>query len=245
MLKLGLLEDTGERPEGAASRIPVKYRFNKAKYDELKNRTNANYDLMVFEYNPLLLLEDVKISDSRIVMDLTFSGKKKLWEKMCQSNTADFTLFYEYFVTCGMDDLLTYPITEPIYATRYYKGAKTGIIESPGKEYLENEQYDISDLEVVVVQENALREFIEQVRADGQNFIFLESPHYSRLEEDETYKRCDAYFKSILEEYQVECIDTENVNFDTKNPAYFEDLSHLSTKGREEFTKNFISLIQK
>lgn len=36
MLKLGILEDTGARPAGASSRIPVSYRFNKEKYNELK-----------------------------------------------------------------------------------------------------------------------------------------------------------------------------------------------------------------
>ena len=36
MLKLGILEDTGYRPAGASSRIPVSYRFNKEKYNELK-----------------------------------------------------------------------------------------------------------------------------------------------------------------------------------------------------------------
>ena len=36
MLQLGLLEDTGARPAGASSRIPVSYRFNKEKYNELK-----------------------------------------------------------------------------------------------------------------------------------------------------------------------------------------------------------------
>ena len=35
-LKLGILEDTGDRPAGASSRIPVSYRFNKEKYNELK-----------------------------------------------------------------------------------------------------------------------------------------------------------------------------------------------------------------
>lgn len=38
MLHLGILEDTGERPEGAYSRIPVRYRFNKAKYERLKRK---------------------------------------------------------------------------------------------------------------------------------------------------------------------------------------------------------------
>ena len=36
MLKLGIIEDTGDRPAGASSRIPVSYRFNKEKYNELK-----------------------------------------------------------------------------------------------------------------------------------------------------------------------------------------------------------------
>lgn len=38
MLHLGILEDTGDRPEGSSSRVPVKYRFNKEKYDEMKSK---------------------------------------------------------------------------------------------------------------------------------------------------------------------------------------------------------------
>ena len=36
MLHIGILEDTGERPAGASNRVPVRYRFNKAKYDQMK-----------------------------------------------------------------------------------------------------------------------------------------------------------------------------------------------------------------
>lgn len=35
---LGLLEDTLERPKGASSRIPVRYRFNKDRYDQFKKK---------------------------------------------------------------------------------------------------------------------------------------------------------------------------------------------------------------
>lgn len=38
MLHLGLLEDTGDRPEGSSSRVPVTYRFNKDRYDLLKSK---------------------------------------------------------------------------------------------------------------------------------------------------------------------------------------------------------------
>jgi 8-oxo-dGTP diphosphatase len=36
MLKLGVLQPTGDRPADAARRIPQNYRFNQQKYDELK-----------------------------------------------------------------------------------------------------------------------------------------------------------------------------------------------------------------
>ena len=36
MLKLGLLQPTGQRPADAARRIPQLYRFNLQKYDDLK-----------------------------------------------------------------------------------------------------------------------------------------------------------------------------------------------------------------
>lgn len=36
MMRIGILDEAGERPSGTASRIPCKYRFNPGKYAELK-----------------------------------------------------------------------------------------------------------------------------------------------------------------------------------------------------------------
>lgn len=38
MLKLGILTNTGQRPAGSGPKIPVKYTFNKDKYDEMKSK---------------------------------------------------------------------------------------------------------------------------------------------------------------------------------------------------------------
>lgn len=38
MLKLGILEETGDRPENAARTVPVHYRFNPDKYAEMKSK---------------------------------------------------------------------------------------------------------------------------------------------------------------------------------------------------------------
>lgn len=38
MLKLGILDEVGDRPKNAGPRIPVNYRFNKEKYEEMKSK---------------------------------------------------------------------------------------------------------------------------------------------------------------------------------------------------------------
>ena len=38
MLKLGILEETGDRPKNAARKVPVQYRFNPDKYKEMKSK---------------------------------------------------------------------------------------------------------------------------------------------------------------------------------------------------------------
>lgn len=209
-------------------------------YDEIKNRSDKSYGLMVFELDPLMLTEEVKLSDSRVIWDLSFPGKLALWDKLKNAGNADFSVMYEYFVTSGMDDLITYPLTERIYSTRYYKGAKTDDTKSSGKDFLENEEFDISDSKLVKPQADAVIETIEKCRRDGQDFIFLECPHYYRLEEDPVYEEYHKYFVKLMDEYDVDCIYAHDVDFNNHEPEYFEDMSHMSGEGRRVYTKELI-----
>ena len=95
-------------------------------YDEIRRRSPHEYGLMVFELGPMMLTQDVALSDSRVIWDLSWEGKKELWQSMADAGNTTGAMMYEYFVTSGMDDLITFPLTEPFYATRYYKGAKPG-----------------------------------------------------------------------------------------------------------------------
>ena len=47
-------------------------------YDEIQNRGHHRYDLLVIELNPMLLTEEVKLSDSRVIWDLSWDGKRRL-----------------------------------------------------------------------------------------------------------------------------------------------------------------------
>lgn len=212
-------------------------------YDEIKSRSRSKYDLMVFELDPMMLTEEIKLSDSRVIWDLSFDGKIRLFKEMAAGTEITFPLFFEYFVTSGMDDLITYPITEPVYASRYYKGAKTDETPSLGIEYLENVQFDISGAEITEAQETALKSVINKCKKDSQNFVFVESPHYYRLSEDETYLKYREYIIDILESENCPYILSDDVRFDIHNPDYFEDMGHMSYEGRCEYTKQLLTLI--
>ena len=153
-------------------------------------------------------------------------------------------MFYEYFVTSGLDDIFTYPLTEPFYSTRYKKGAKTGDTPSSGRDFLENEKFDISEAVIDPIQERAVRQLIEKCRANGQDICFLESPHYHRLSDDPVYKLYLQYFKDMLDEYGVRYILATDVPFDASEPEYFEDMGHMSGAGRRTYTEELVKVLR-
>lgn len=212
-------------------------------YDELKSRTDDMSNLIVMDLDPLMLTEEVKLSDSRVIWDLSFDGKKRLYSKMAEAGNTDLSVMFEYFVSSGMDDLITYPVTERIYATRYYKGAKTDETPSSGLEYLENEKYDISDAALVEAQIDALIDLIEKSRNDSQKMVFLECPKYHRLQSDSTYLEMKNHMIDILDSNGADYITAEDIDFDNSNPDYYEDMSHMSAEGRRVYTAKLIEYL--
>lgn len=208
-------------------------------YPQLRDGGNR-IGLLVLDLNPMVLYQDVKISDSRVIWDLSWQSKLKLWKLMEQSGETDAGTFYEFFVTSGMDDLVTFPVTNAFYGTRYYKGAKTDDAAGSTAAVLDNEKFDLSQEKVNAAQTDAVRLLIRQCRSDGQKVVFLETPHYTRLENDSFYEAFLKKYTEVLDEEDVPYILAGDVRFDNSAPEYYEDLTHMSTAGREEYTKELI-----
>lgn len=213
-------------------------------YDEIRRRSPHDYGLIVFELGPMMLTQDVALSDSRVIWDLSLEGKQDLWSSMYTAGNTDFSMLYEYFVTSGMDDLITFPVTEPFYSTRYYKGAKTDETVSPGKEWLENEEFDLSDKYLVEEQADAVANIINECKKDGQDFIFVESPCYYRLQDDPVFRKYHEEFVRILDENGANYILASDVSFDTHDAALFEDMNHMSAEGRRVYTAELIKALK-
>ncbi|MBQ7583612.1 MAG: hypothetical protein IJT24_03285 [Lachnospiraceae bacterium] len=214
-------------------------------YDEVRRRSDHEYGVIVFELGPMMLTQEVALSDSRVIWDLSWTGKKELWKSMYDAGNTDFPMMYEYFVTSGMDDLITFPVTEPFYSTRYYKGAKTDETVSPGKDVLDGEEFDISDQTLIRAQADAVADIIGKCRRDGQEFIFLESPCYYRLQEDPTFIRYREEYIRLLDENDAPYILATDVDFDSHDPLLFEDMNHMSAEGRRKYTAELTDVLKK
>jgi len=67
---------------------------------------------------------------------------------------------------------------------------------------------------------------------------------YHRLAEDEKFKEYRELFISILDEKDAPYILADELAFDNKEPEYFEDMNHMSAKGRRVYTKELIRLLE-
>ena len=144
----------------------------------------------------------------------------------------------------GRDFIISYGGNQ-YTATSVQYDEKTDDTPSPGKEFLENEEFDISDSVLIKAQEESVIEIIEKCRRDGQDFIFLECPHYYRLSEDPVYKEYHGYFTDLMVKYDVDYILAGDIDFDDHNPDYFEDMSHMSGMGRKIYTKELVKYLHK
>ena len=61
--------------------------------------------------------------------------------------------------------------------------------------------------------------------------------------EDANYAEKTRLLVEFLRENDVAVITKDDLKFDYKNPAYYSDLSHMSSDGMNEYTKEIIEIL--
>ncbi len=214
---------------------------------ELKELLNTGTEigLLVVDFNPSMMDRGADLSDKRLLWDISMKGKLSLWREIAEKEDTDFFTFYDYFVLSNNDYMLTYPISYPLIAERYYRGGSTQSDETPG-----STREELKELEIVEnpgvneLQLKSVEEIIDMCRENGIKVVFLESPRYYRMEENGNFLKKAAILEECIAKKGVKCILTEDLNFDNTNPAYYSDLTHMSGDGKREFTRLLIPLLK-
>lgn len=182
------------------------------------------------------------LSDTKILLDTDLAFKADAWKLMASNSETTFLDFYEMFVTANNEQLLTYPIHNRLVSSQFRNGGNLLITGGQTKEHLDSlgmlgERDGLQDAQV-----EGYERILSLAEANGIQIYFLETPKYERMYQDEDYMELyDACVQEIqrLSEGREDMISlslSKELNFDHSNPAYFQDLIHLSTEGRNAYT---------
>jgi hypothetical protein len=151
---------------------------------------------------------------------------------------------FDLVVNRGNDEIVTYPFYSPIAERNSYKGGRTDFYFSG----LSPEEF--RKLKLVLdsnvpdpAQLSAVYNIIEVARSHNIEVIFIDPPMPQPVSSEPDIQALKKEFSRILSARHCIFIDGDH-GFPIDDPSLFEDNNHVSSKGREEFTRR-ISVVLK
>ena len=185
------------------------------------------------------------ISDTKILLDTDLDFKIQAWSLMAENSGASFSDFFEFFVTANNEQLLTYPINNALVSSQFRNGGT--LLQQEGS--TREELYALGMLGSRNGLHEAQMEGYGKIAAlaeeYGLNLYFLETPKYERMYADpdymELYQLCLEEVQRLKAEWNgsgsFEVLCAEDLDFDSSDAGNFQDLIHLSSAGRTEYTR--------
>ena len=194
---------------------------------------------------PYTAAADPWISDTKILLDTDLDFKIQAWRLMAENSGASFSDFFEFFVTANNEQLLTYPINNALVSSQFRNGGT--LLQQEGS--TREELYALGMLGSRNGLQEAQMEGYGKIAAlaeeYGLNLYFLETPKYERMYADpdymELYQLCLEEVQRLKAEWNgsgsFEVLCAEDLDFDLSDAGNFQDLIHLSSAGRTEYTR--------
>lgn len=178
-----------------------------------------------------------RIYDERIFLDTDLKFKMDVWKKL--KDNAGWLTFYEMFVTANNEQILTYSIHNKIASADFRNGGSLTYMEGRTIEELqEMERNGIT--KVNKIQAQGYREIYDLAQEHNINLLFLETPKYKKIREEvgkECYNVTLEDMKRIADDIGITYVLSDEVGFNHEDSECFNDLIHLSSKGKKVYTE--------
>lgn len=200
--------------------------------------SGAKIDRAVIDFNPSMMDRGADLSDKRLLWDISFSGKIKLWEAIAKEESSDFFTFYDYWILSNNDYMVTYPISYKLISSRYYLGGGIPSEDSPGQ------SADVLDSLPVIenpglnqLQLDSIDNIVKLLDSHDIECVFLEAPRYFSMANDINYLNKKKTLRKHMDDKGYKYLLAEDMEYDTTNAGFFADLTHMSGEGKREFTE--------
>lgn len=200
------------------------------------------------------------ISDDRIFLD---TSNKFKWSVLSEAvdEGGDYSSMYDGMVHANNEFLLTFPISYPLINARYDRGSSlhsdaTGL----SKDEISKLDFPADFGEFNDKQVEGLKRIFELTREYGIDLVFIETPKYIRIAQNEQYLQLmydycrlvsknadriilsrDTYSYVVskgMDPAMIGCVD-----FNNDNSLFYLDLIHLSGQGRYEYSKSLFDYL--
>lgn len=179
------------------------------------------------------------ISDTKMFLDTDLKFKLQAWNLMKESNDTKFSDFYEMFVTANNEQILMFPVNKPIVSSQFRKGGSLLEMSGQTEEHLDTLDLGVRD-GLHPVQIEGYEKIVSIAREQGMNLLFLETPKYEKLIRDDrkgAYPELLKDMKKEAERMNAPCLFADQLEFDHRKGANFQDLIHLSAEGRRAYCR--------
>ncbi len=199
------------------------------------------------DFYPYLVAANPKLSDARLLVETDTAFKWSLWRRLCEADACDATTFHETFVTSNNVLILFWPLYRWMNREKTYRGASRVPMPGSTTDQLNTKPLFGQRDGLQSIQLTALQRLTEEAKSLGIEVYFVETPKYTRLQNDHTYQ---TYLQAMIDAAltylpRENLILASDLTFDQSEPTYFNDLVHLSTTGAKAFTTELIRAIER
>lgn len=184
------------------------------------------------------------ISDVKMLWDSDFGFKVDVWNILNDYNKVNVSEAYEWFFLANNEYMLTYPINSRVVSSMFHDGGSTVASAGKTKEELDATPTLGTREGTLDIQMESFVGIADFAKEHDINMIYLETPKYQKTVEDETYQMLLNDTVQLCEDNDIPYLLAKDLEFDSTNAAYFQDLIHLSSKGRTEYTKLLLQKIK-
>lgn len=148
------------------------------------------------------------------------------------------------------ESIITYPLLRNFYNSLSYKGGynntiKQGVTQAQFDAFAIPYSDSISTHELNPYQVAALRNILTMAKEKNMDIKFVEFPAPLKVVESKLYNQAhNSLKKMIINDFRVPFISNVNYGFNVTRPELFCDAFHLSTQGRDLYTKRIIRNIK-
>ena len=206
------------------------------------NKTDIKIKTVVMEAYPYKILVPFEIQDTRVFTDSPAALKSSILASFTHNRNVKIADIFELVVTSDNESLITYPINNSIIERFYYKG---GYIRKflPGLKTFSNRDVLPSVNLFSKLQSDSYIEIAALCKIKGINLIFVEPFLPSHTQGCATYKYAKDVLLKTVSPTKCTFVESKAVSLDSNDPELFSDDLHLSSKGRELWTRDIARLI--